>query len=121
MGQFLTAEEVGEIMGYSASHSYSIIRELNSELKAKGYIIRNGRIPRKYFFERVGLDPEGAATDITKQIADYTRLCRELSELPDNAESPEAYEPTRKRRQELREQIAASKRELDEVLKNGKP
>ena len=25
MGQFLTAEEVGEIMGYSASHSYSII------------------------------------------------------------------------------------------------
>ena len=40
MGQFLTAEEVGEIMGYSASHSYSIIRELNSELKAKGYIIR---------------------------------------------------------------------------------
>ena len=50
MGQFLTAEEVGEIMGYSASHSYSIIRELNSELKAKGYIIRSGRIPRKYFF-----------------------------------------------------------------------
>ena len=118
MGQFLTAEEVGEIMGYSASHSYSIIRELNSELKAKGYIIRNGRIPRKYFFERVGLDPEGAATDITKQITDYTRLCKELSELPDNAE---AYEPTRIRRQELREQIAASKRELDEVLKNGKP
>ena len=112
MGQFLTAEEVGEIMGYSASHSYSIIRELNSELKAKGYIIR------KYFFERVGLDPEGAATDITKQITDYTRLCKELSELPDNAESPEAYEPTRRRRQELREQIAASKRELDEVLKN---
>lgn len=67
MGQFLTAEEVGEIMGYSASHSYSIIRELNSELKAKGYIIRNGRIPRKYFFERVGLDPEGAATDITNR------------------------------------------------------
>ena len=118
MGQFLTAEEVGEIMGYSASHSYSIIRELNSELKAKGYIIRNGRIPRKYFFERVGLDPEGAATDITKQITDYTRLCKELSELPDNAESSEAYEPTRRRRQELRDQIAASKRELDEVLKN---
>ena len=63
----------------------------------------------------------GAATDITKQITDYTRLCKELSELPDNAESPEAYEPTRIRRQELREQIAASKRELDEVLKNGKP
>ena len=45
MGQFLTAEEVGEIMGYSASHSYSIIRDLNAELKAKGYIVRNGRVP----------------------------------------------------------------------------
>ena len=50
MGQFLTAEEVGEIMGYSASHSYSIIRDLNAELKAKGYIVRNGRVPKKYFY-----------------------------------------------------------------------
>lgn len=58
MGQFLTAEEVGEIMGYSASHSYSIIRDLNAELKAKGYIVRNGRVPKKYFYERVGLDLE---------------------------------------------------------------
>ena len=57
-------------------------------------------------------------SEVIKQIADYTRLCRELSELPDNAESLEAYEPTRIRRQELREQIAASKRELDEGLKN---
>ena len=57
-------------------------------------------------------------SEVIKQIADYTRLCKELSELPDNAESPEAYEPTRRRRQELRDQIAASKRELDEVLKN---
>ena len=60
-------------------------------------------------------------SEVIKQIANYTRLCKELSELPDNAESPEAYEPIRERRQELREQIAASKRELDEVLKNGKP
>lgn len=41
--------------------------------------------------------------EVIKQIANYTRLCRELSELPDNAESPEAYEPIRERRQELRE------------------
>lgn len=58
--------------------------------------------------------------EVIKQITDYTRLCRELSELPDNAESPEAYEPTRKRCQELREQIANSKKKLEEVLKNGK-
>lgn len=60
-------------------------------------------------------------SEVIKQIANYTRLCKELSELPDNAETPEAYEPTRRRRQELREQIAASRSKLDEVLKNGKP
>lgn len=54
--QYLTAAEVGEIMGYSASHSYGIIRQLNAELKEKGYIVRNGMIPKKYFFERTGLE-----------------------------------------------------------------
>lgn len=58
--------------------------------------------------------------EVIKKIADYTRLCRELSELSDNAESPEAYEPIRRHRQELKEQIANSKKKLEEVLKNGK-
>ena len=58
--------------------------------------------------------------EVIKKIADYTRLCRELSELPDNAECPAAYEPIRRRRQELKEQIANSKKNLEEVLKNGK-
>ena len=53
--QYLSAAEVGEIMNYSISHSYTIIKQLNAELKAKGYIIRSGQIPRKYFMERVGL------------------------------------------------------------------
>lgn len=56
--QFMTAEEVAEIMGYSVGQGYKVIRELNAELKAKGYIIRNGRIPRKYFYERAGLEQE---------------------------------------------------------------
>ena len=55
--QFMTAEEVADILGYSVGQAYKIIRELNTELK--GYIIRNGRIPRKYFYERVGLKQEG--------------------------------------------------------------
>lgn len=60
--QFITAEEVAEIMGYSVRHGYKVIQGLNAELKAKGYIIRIGRIPRKYFFERTGLtdQEEGA-------------------------------------------------------------
>ena len=58
----LTAAEVAEIMDCSERHGYKIIQELNTELKEKGYIIRTGRTPRKYFFERTGLteQEEGA-------------------------------------------------------------
>lgn len=48
--------EVAEIMDCSISTGYNIIKELNSELKAKGYITRRARIPRKYFYERTGLE-----------------------------------------------------------------
>ena len=54
---------------------------------------------------------------IINQIAEYTRLCRELSELPRNAESPEAYEPIAKRRCELLEQIGAGRKEGAESMK----
>ena len=49
-------------MDCSERHAYAVIAELNTELKEKGYIIRTGRIPRKYFFERTGLteQEEGA-------------------------------------------------------------
>lgn len=59
--QYLSAAEVGEIMNYSTSHSYAIIKQLNAELRAKGYIVRTGQIPRKYFMERVGLVEEQEA------------------------------------------------------------
>ena len=36
--QFITAAEVAEIMGISRSKSYQIVREMNRELKAQGYL-----------------------------------------------------------------------------------
>lgn len=53
--QYFNAKEIAEIMDCSERHAYAIMQKLNEELKAKGYIIRTGRIPRKYFFERTGL------------------------------------------------------------------
>lgn len=38
-----------------SEHAYKVIRGLNDELKAQGYITRSGRIPAKYFYERAGL------------------------------------------------------------------
>lgn len=55
---YLGAAEVGEIMDCSESHAYKIIQRLNKELENKGYIVRPGRIPRRYLFERTGLDKE---------------------------------------------------------------
>lgn len=59
--QYLSAADIGEIMDCSASHGYTIIKQLNTELKAKGYITRSGRVPRKYFYERTGLSEQGEA------------------------------------------------------------
>ncbi len=58
MNFMMTASEVAEIVRVSERTGYTIIKQLNQELKAKGFITQAGRIPRKYFFERIGLDPE---------------------------------------------------------------
>lgn len=51
--QYLTAKEVAEAMGVSLGKAYAIIRELNSELQAKGYITVAGKVSRVFFQEKV--------------------------------------------------------------------
>lgn len=36
---FISADEIKEIVGISKSKAYSLIQELNSELKEKGYLV----------------------------------------------------------------------------------
>lgn len=50
--QFLRADEVAEILDVSPSFAYKLIRELNIELDAKGFVTIAGRINSKYFYER---------------------------------------------------------------------
>ena len=45
-------DEVAKELEISESHAYKIIRKLNDELKAKGYITVAGRVNRQYFNER---------------------------------------------------------------------
>ena len=52
MPTFLRVEKVAEILGVSKSHAYKLIREMNKELAAKGYITISGRISKQYFNER---------------------------------------------------------------------
>ena len=51
--KFMRVEEVATELGVSASYAYKIIRRLNDELKAKGFVTIAGRINRQYFNERV--------------------------------------------------------------------
>lgn len=50
--QFVSAKEVAEVMGVSEGKAYGLIRELNSQLRAQGYITVSGKVNRKFFEER---------------------------------------------------------------------
>ena len=52
MKPFLDYKEMMESLACSRAVAYKIIRELNDELKAKGFIIIPGKVSRKYFNER---------------------------------------------------------------------
>ena len=48
-------------------------------------------------------------SSVILQIAEYTRLCKEYSDLPRNADTPEAYEPIECKRQKLKKQITTAR------------
>ncbi len=50
---FMRADEVAKELGVSQAYAYKLIKELNTEMKAKGYIVINGRLNREYFAEKV--------------------------------------------------------------------
>ena len=44
---FMRADEVAKELGVSQAYAYKLIKELNKEMKAKGYIVINGRLNRE--------------------------------------------------------------------------
>ncbi|MEE1203183.1 MAG: LysR family transcriptional regulator [Bacteroidales bacterium] len=50
---FMRAAEVAEVLGVSETYAYKLIKKLTEELKAKGYLVIDGRINREYFMEKV--------------------------------------------------------------------
>lgn len=51
--QFMRAEEVARELEVSRSYAYRLIRQLNAELREKGYMTIAGRVNRQYFQERL--------------------------------------------------------------------
>lgn len=49
---FVSAEEVSEILGVSKPYAYKLIKQLNDELKSKGFLTIAGKVSRRYFEEK---------------------------------------------------------------------
>lgn len=49
---FVNADQVAEELKVSKPFAYKLIREMNEELKQKGYLTVAGRVSRKYYEER---------------------------------------------------------------------
>lgn len=50
--QYITAKEISGMLGVSNSKAYAIIRELNAELKERGYLTVPGKVSRAFFNEK---------------------------------------------------------------------
>ena len=44
----MNANDVANELGVSKGHAYKMIRKLNEELEASGYIVVSGKIPRAF-------------------------------------------------------------------------
>lgn len=56
---FVTAETIAKDFGVSKGYAYRMIRQMNAELKAKGYLTVAGRVSKAYYLERIyGTDKE---------------------------------------------------------------
>ena len=49
---FVTASEVAGDLGVSKQFAYKLVREMNNELKGKGFMTVAGRVSRKYYEEK---------------------------------------------------------------------
>lgn len=47
--RYMTVKDIQDALGISKSKAYGIIRELNDELKKKGYLVVRGKTSRAYF------------------------------------------------------------------------
>lgn len=49
---YLNPQEVSEMLGISVSTAYKIMRKLNKELEAMGFMTVSGRVNKRYFIEK---------------------------------------------------------------------
>ena len=63
--QFMRADEVAKELGISRSYAYKLIRQLNQELKERGFLTIAGRINRDYLKERLYTAERGVKQNVS--------------------------------------------------------
>lgn len=56
---FCDVHDVQDALGVGEGLAYQIIRQINDDLKANGYITIRGKVPRKALFERLYMGETG--------------------------------------------------------------
>jgi hypothetical protein len=49
---FVRADDIAQDLDVSVAHAYRLIREMNAELKAKGFMTVAGRVSRQFYEEK---------------------------------------------------------------------
>lgn len=49
----MSVDDIAKELNCSKSHAYKLVKFLNQELKAQGYITMAGRIPRAYWAKKM--------------------------------------------------------------------
>jgi len=55
MAQLLTVKDVEKICQVKQGKAYRLMKEINDEMKEKGYIVIRGRVNSKFLYEKLGL------------------------------------------------------------------
>ncbi|MCR5778070.1 ICEBs1 excisionase [Lachnospiraceae bacterium C1.1] len=46
---YYTADEVAQMVGVGRTKAYGIVKQMNQELKERGYLTVGGKIPKEFF------------------------------------------------------------------------
>lgn len=49
---YYSAKDIVEMLDISKASAYKLIRQMNNELQASGYIILQGKVPRAFFNQK---------------------------------------------------------------------
>lgn len=55
---YMTVEEVAEALKISKSFAYKVIRNMNAELKERGFFTMAGKVNKQFFLDKTCYDPE---------------------------------------------------------------